>query len=123
MKGNPNIGSDALINKSKNLQSKKGFSSKIDKMNEEDLARQKYEELELEYEQSVISSDRIYLIKVFPIFILFIGLFLIFIHMLFNNETMMTLYIGMIVALSGLIWKIIMAKVEKKRKEQFLLTK
>jgi hypothetical protein len=60
MKGNPNIGSDALINKSKNLQSKKGFSSKIDKMNEEDLARQKYEELELEYEQSVISSDRIY---------------------------------------------------------------
>jgi hypothetical protein len=43
--------------------------------------------------------------------------------MLFNNETMMTLYIGMIVALSGLIWKIIMAKVEKKRKEQFLLTK
>jgi hypothetical protein len=123
MKGNLDIKSSALFNKSKKLESKKNFSNKIDKISEQDEALEKYNELELEYEQNLVSTDRIYLVRVFPIFILFIGLFFIFIYIFFHFDTKMPLYIGIFVALSGITWKMIMASVEKKRKQKFLFGK
>jgi positive regulator of sigma E activity len=123
MKGTADFKSSALVNKSKKLQSKKSNVDRLFKKNEPDLAEEKFTDLELEYEQSVMSSDRIYLVRVFPLFILFIGLFLIFVDMIFDNQTHLTLYIGIFVTLCGLAWKLIMYKIEKKRKQDFLFGK
>jgi hypothetical protein len=123
MKGNLDLKSSALFNKSQKLQDKKSTSDRVDKMSAEDEALEKYNELELEYEQNLVSTDRIYLVRVFPIFILSIGLFLILIYVFLNFDTIMPFYIGLFVALSGIIWKLIMMQVEKKRKEKFLFGK
>ena len=123
MKGSADIKSGALMSKSKKTQSSKAISSRLSKKNEAELNQEKFSDLELEYEQNVMTIDRIYLVRVFPIFILFIGLFFIFTHVFFPNETNMTLYIGISVSIIGIIWKIIMMNVEKKRKEEFLFGK
>ena len=115
--------SSALMDKSKKLESKKSKSDRLRKKKEGDPINENFSDLELEYEQTVMSTDRVYLVRVFPLFLILIGLFMILVYVFFTYEYSITLYLGIFVTICGIIWKLIMANVEKKRKKEFLFSK
>lgn len=114
--------SPSLFNKSQKLEKKKDNYDRLSKRKEEDQ-RSIFGDgnASFDAEQIILSAENVYLTKVFPLFLIFIGVFLIIISYLIDVDSKVPFFLGLSVTLSAIVWHLLVLHKRNKERKKFFL--